>query len=204
MKTFSRSRHALRAFPALAALALALALPAGAAADGCPAQPTAQRFLRWGDLGWYTPLPDSGFESGAAWTLAGGAAVVAGNEPFFIGSPADAHALSLPTGAAGTSAPICLSLGSPTLRLLVRNQGAATARLSVAAVLTDALGARRTVTLGTLLGSAQWAPTPAIAVAPANAVSALAPAQVSFRFTPADGLGRWTVDDVYVDPYGKG
>jgi hypothetical protein len=25
---------------------------------------------------------------------------------------------------------------------------------------------------------------------------------VSFRFAPAGG--RWTIDDVYVDPYGKG
>src|SRR4051794_8431688 len=116
-------RRAVRACLALTALTLSLALPDRAAADGCPAQPTAQRFLRWGDLGLYAPLPDSGFESGAAWTLTGGAAVVSGNEPFFIGAPADAHSLSLPTGAAATSAPICLSLGSPTLRLLVRNQG---------------------------------------------------------------------------------
>jgi hypothetical protein len=36
------------------------------------------------------------------------------------------------------------------------------------------------------------------------AVAALEPQQVSFRFAPADGLGRWTIDDAYVDPYGKG
>jgi hypothetical protein len=202
MKMPYSPRRTLRACLALTALACLFALPERAVADGCPAQPTAQRFLPWGDLGWYASLPDSGFESGTGWSLAGGAAVVSGNEPFFIGSPTDAHALSLPTGAAATSAPMCLTLGSPTLRLLVRNEGNPAARLTVTAVVTDALGVR-TVTLGTLLGSTQWAPTPPVALL-ANAVSALVPSQVSFSFAPADALGRWTVDDVYVDPYGKG
>jgi hypothetical protein len=202
MKTLTLQR-AVRAGLALAALALALFPPASAAASACPAQATAQRFLRWGDLGWYAPLPDSGFESGGAWTLAGGAAVLAGNEPFFIGSPADAHSLSLPSGASAASAPLCLSLGSPTLRLLVRNQGDATARLTVSATITDALGFTRTVTLASLVGSVQWAPSAPVAVL-VDAVSALAPEQISFRFEPADAGGRWTIDDVYVDPYGKG
>jgi hypothetical protein len=197
-------QRTVRARLALAALALALTLPtSAAAATPCPVQPTAQRFLRWGDAGWYAPLPDSGFESGSAWTLAGGAAVVDGNEPFFIGSRADARSLSLPAGASAVSAPLCLQLGSPTLRLLVRNQGATAARLDVSAIVTDALGVRRTVTLAPLVGSADWTPSPPIAVA-VNAVSPLVSQQVSFRFGPADAGGRWTIDDVYVDPYGKG
>jgi len=200
MKTLTQQRT-VRACHVLAVLALALALPTSAAASGCPTQPTAQRFLRWGDPGWYAPLPDSGFESATGWTLAGGATVVDGNEPFFIGSPADAHALSLPSGASAASTPLCLQVGSPTLRLLVRNQGAAAARLTVAAIVTDPLGVRRTITLASLVGSAQWAPSLPIAVL-VDAGSALAPQPVSFRFTPAGG--RWTIDDVYVDPYGKG
>jgi hypothetical protein len=198
-KSVMKSRTCL----VLAALALVLVVPTSAAATACPTQPTAQRFLRWSDPGWYAPLPDSGFESGTGWSLAGGAAVVAGNEPFFIGSPADAHSLSLPGGASAASAPVCLSLGSPTLRLLVRNQGDATARLNVTATVTDALGARRTLTVATLAGAAQWAPSPPVAVL-LNAASPLQPQQVSFAFAPADARGRWTIDDVYVDPYGKG
>jgi hypothetical protein len=202
MKTLTQQRT-VRACHVLAVLALALALPTSAAASGCPTQPTAQRFLRWGDPGWYAPLPDSGFESATGWTLAGGATVVDGNEPFFIGSPADAHALSLSRGASAASAPVCLQLGSPTLRFVLRNQGDATARLKVTAVVTDALGIRRPVPLASLLGSAEWAPSPATLVL-VNAASALEPQQVSFRFAPAGTLGRWTIDDVYVDPYGKG
>jgi hypothetical protein len=37
-----------------------------------------------------------------------------------------------------------------------------------------------------------------------NAVSVLGPQQVSFRFAPAGMPAHWTIDDVYVDPYGKG
>jgi hypothetical protein len=195
-KSVMKSRTCL----VLAALALVLVVPTSAAATACPTQPTAQRFLRWSDPGWYAPLPDSGFESGTGWSLAGGAAVIAGNEPFFIGSPADAHSLSLPSGASAASAPLCLTLGSPTLRLLVRNQGDATGRLTVSAVVSDAAGVRHTVTLASLLASAQWAPTPPIAVLLSAVAAGSRP--VSFRFAPAGG--RWTIDDVYVDPYGKG
>ena len=202
MKT-STPHRAVRACLALTALALGFAPPTSAAASGCPVQPTAQRFLRWADPGWYAPLTDSGFETGAGWTLTGGAAVVDGNEPFFIGSPADAHSLSLSSGASAASTPMCLQLASPTLRLLIRNQGDATARLTVSAIVTDALGARRTVPLTSLLGSAQWAPSPPIPVL-VDAASALQPQQVGFRFTAAGTGGRWTIDDVYVDPYGKG
>jgi hypothetical protein len=72
----------------------------------------------------------------------------------------------------------------------------------VTATISDALGTRRTLTVATLLGSAQWAPSAPVAVL-LNA-SPLGPQQVSFAFAPADAGGRWTIDDVYVDPYGKG
>lgn len=202
MKTFT-PRRAVPACLLLAALALVLALPARASADGCPVQPTAQRFARWGDPGHYAAVPDSGFETGGMWTLAGGATVVDGNEPYYIGSPTDTHSLSLPTGAWAASAPMCLWIGSPTLRLMVRNQGDPTARLAVGAILTDALGVRRRVILAWLPGWDRWAPSPPIPLV-VNTFAAFAPEQVSFVFAPADDRGRWTIDDVYVDPYGKG
>ena len=59
------------------------------------------------------------------------------------------------------------------------------------------------VPLASLPAGAQWAPTPPIAVL-VDAVSALGPQRVSFRVAPANAGGRWTIDDVYVDPYGKG
>ena len=85
--------------PALAGLFLALALllsaPALARAD-CPAQPLDHTFLPWLDPAWYEAAPDGGLEHGATgWTLAGGAAVVDGNETYLDG----AKSLSLPSPA---------------------------------------------------------------------------------------------------------
>jgi hypothetical protein len=188
---------------ACAALAvLGLVLPARADA-ACPAQPLAQRFLHWGDPAWYAALPDSGFEAGGAWTLGGGAAVVAGNEPYFIGTPQDSRSLSLPAGASATSAPFCLGLAHPALRLVLRNQGSPSARLAVSAVLTDAAGVRRTVQIAALPAGSAWDAGPPVAVI-VNLLSSLAPQSVAFRFAPADAGGRWSIDDVFVDPYGKG
>jgi hypothetical protein len=181
-----------------------LALLAPARADAaCPAQPLAQRFVHWGDLAWYAALPDSGFEAGGAWTLGGGAAAVAGNEPYFIGTPQDTRSLSLPAGASATSAPFCLGLGHPALRLVLRNQGAADSRLAVSALFTDAAGVRRTLALGALTAGSAWNAGPPVAVI-VNLLSPLDTQSVAFRFAPADARGRWSIDDVFVDPYGKG
>ena len=59
----------------------------------------------------------------------------------------------------------------------------------------------RTQQIAMLAANGSWAPTPPIAIF-ANALSLVIPQQVRFRFT-ADGA-KWQVDDVYVDPYGKG
>jgi hypothetical protein len=192
----------LRLFACCTLAALGLAAPARADAV-CPAQPLAQRFIQWGDLARYAALPDSGFEAGGAWTLGGGAAVVAGNEPYFIGTRQDSRSLSLPAGASATSAPFCLGLGHPSLRLVLRNQGPSDSRLAVSAVFTDATGARHTLALGALVAGAAWDASAPVAVV-VNILSPLTTQAVAFRFAPADGRGRWSIDDVYVDPYGKG
>jgi hypothetical protein len=182
---------------------LALALPATAAAQaGCPSQPTAQVFMPWSDPGWYAPVSDSGMEARTgAWGLQNSAKFVGGNEPYFVRSRSDAWSLSLSSGASAVSAPMCVSLGHPTLRLFARSANAAGARLQVAVEFTDVTGARRTQEIAVLAGDGGWAPTPPIAIF-ANALSLLVPQQVSFRFTAEDA--KWQIDDVYVDPYGKG
>jgi hypothetical protein len=180
---------------------LLLAPPAGASAGLCPAQPVAQRFLRWSDPAWYAALPGGGFEEGtAAWTLTGGGAVAEGNEPFYIGTPADHRSLQLPHGASGTSPAICVGADHPTLRLLVRNGGPPTAPLTVSAVVSGLTGETRTIPLATLTAR-DWAPTAPIPVTLSVLALAL-PQSVAFRFDAA--RGRWAIDDVYVDPYGKG
>jgi hypothetical protein len=188
----------------LAALAVSILAPAGAQAGGCPAQTVAQRFLPWADPAWYAALPGGGFEpSTPAWTLTGGAATVDGNEPFHIGSPSDARSLRLPAGATGTSPYQCIAADHPTLRLIVRNGGSAAAQLTVSAVVRDASGRSATLPIATIatLATDTWGPSAPIPVA-LNVLGLVAPQSVAFRF---DAVGaEWSIDDVYVDPYGKG
>jgi hypothetical protein len=197
MRTVERVRAVVLIF-----CGLSLPLPASAAAQaGCSPQPAAQVFMPWADPGWYTTVPDGGMETRlGAWSLRDLASFVEGNEPYFVGSSSDAWSLSLPSGASATSAPICVSLGHPTLRLFARS-GKPGRTLRIAVEFTDVTGARRAQQIAMLTAGGAWAPTPPIAIW-ANALSLLIPQQVAFRFTADDA--KWQIDDVYVDPYGKG
>jgi hypothetical protein len=173
----------------LLALALLLVAPALARAD-CAPQPLAHTFLPWLDAAWYEAVPDGALEGGGAgWTLADGAAVVNGNDPYEPG----ASALSLPAGASATTPAMCVDLAHPTLRFFARGGSGA---LVVTALFRDALGLPHELPVGALVAGGDWAPSPVLAIA-GNLLSS----QVAFRFASA---GDWEIDDVYVDPYSKG
>ena len=173
----------------LLALALLFAVPAIARAD-CSPQPLAHTFLPWLDAAWYEAAPNGGLEDGGAgWTLAGGAAVVDGNNPYQPG----ANALSLPAGASATTPPMCVDLAHPTVRFFARG---GSGPLAVTAVFRDALGNEDELPLGTALASPVWAPSAVMPV-----LGNLLSDEVSFRFS---SLGAWRIDDVFVDPYSKG
>jgi hypothetical protein len=187
----------------LGALAI-LALPGPAHAAGCPDQPLARTFQPWLDPAWYVAAPDGGLEAGAdGWTLGGGAAVVAGNEPFYVGDRGDARSLALPPGASATTPEICIGVEHPTLRFFARNTGSAASGLAVSVVFRDLLGEQHSLPVGVIAAGDEWAPTPVVPVI-VNLLSLLGDQQVAFRFTALDDRGEWTIDDVYVDPYKKG
>jgi len=173
--------------------ALALAAPAAKAA-ACPEQPLERTFLPWLDPAWYHPAPDGGFEGSGAWTLSGGAEVVDGNQPFLDGS----QSLALPGGATATTAPICVTVAHPTIRLFARNRGSALAPLMVTVSFRTLLGLELTLPVGVVLGGEQWAPT-----LPLLVVGNLLSREARFKFISAPG-GDWQIDDVEVDPYSKG
>src|SRR3954451_22077002 len=95
-----------------AALGLALTLTTSVASAQAPDHPTppthpvkadpcgytpAKVFAPWHDNKGYVLSENGGFEQGdAGWTLAGGAAVVEGNETFAVGGAGDHQALALP------------------------------------------------------------------------------------------------------------
>jgi hypothetical protein len=178
--------------------------PLVASAPSCVDRAFEQPFLPWADVANYVQAPDAGFEDGGnSWSLSGGAAVVGGNEPFNARGAGDSHSLSLPAGSSAQSSVMCVGLEHPTLRVFHRlSGGSAFSRLQVEVVFEDAQGTVRDLTIGTLSGSS-WAPSTPMAVV-VNLL-ALLPGEhtpVAFRFTPS-GSGTWSVDDVYVDPYGK-
>lgn len=178
-----------------------------ASAPSCDEQPLSKPFTPWLDYADYTPLPGGDFEGGAeGWSLTGGAQVTGGNESFQVSGPGDASSLSVPAGGSATSPTICVGLEHPTMRFFAkRNSGGlldlSTMRVDV--LFESNLGLVNSLPIGTVIGSSNWQPTMPMAVL-AN-ILPLLPGEhtpVAFRFTSLLG-GKWSVDDVFVDPYNR-
>lgn len=202
------------ALTAVSTLVIAGGLAGGAHADllsllpgSCGNQPESQPFTPWHDNNEYTPVPGGSFEAGSApWLLSGGAATVPGNETFYVGSSTDSTSLSLPAGSSATSLPSCTSIYHPTLRLFVQNTGSAQSHLTVDALYPGLLGGVQSTQIGYLTGSASWEPSPQLPLLVDNLLGTLSLDQtvIAFRFAPADSLGHWRIDDVYLDPFARG
>jgi len=194
---------------AAAALALATTAPAAARADasapaGCAEREAAQTFLPWMDPAWYVPAPDGGLEHRAAgWTLLGGATLADGNEPYYVGGADDNRSLDLAPGASATTPSMCIDVEHPTIRFFARNTGAPDAALRVSVVYRDVDGHWQSLAIGLVTAGSAWAPTAALPVT-INLLSLLSDGRAAFRFAPADDRGNWSIDDIYIDPYGKG
>jgi hypothetical protein len=187
--------------------ALAVASPASAGVlvqttTSCDGQALSKPFAPWLDPMSYTLVPGGSMEGGAAgWKLSGGAHVVAGNEPWQVNNSGDSASLRLPAGSSAVSAPICVGLTHPTLRLFARKNSGLLSALAVSVRVPLQAGGTLELPFGVVAAGGRWTPTlPMLFVA--NALPLL-PGQytpVSFRFTPLLG-GDWQIDDVYVDPY---
>jgi hypothetical protein len=194
-----------RRFPATFALALALiplalafgasSVDAGGLGVACP-DPTTQPFRAWSDYANYAQLPDGGFEAGASgWTLAGGAAVVPGNEPFYVRSARDRWSLSLPAGSSATSPPMCIGLLSSKMRFVAGgSKGSVKVQVLYRGLVSSTLGV---FDGGTVSSTGVWAPSPEISML--GGVLPLLTQSVQFRLVATSGSMR--VDDVYLDPW---
>jgi hypothetical protein len=158
-------------------------------------------FTRFGDYRTYALAPGGNFESGTqGWSLAGGASVVAGNEPFYVGGSGHRYALRLPSGASATTSRMCIDETYPLFRMFVRNAGALSGDLNVQVLMHDWSGRTYTAGAGTIeVSSTGWTLSRDLRIAMANRTDG--GTLVSFRFTAAGG--DWTIDDVYVDPYAR-
>jgi hypothetical protein len=207
---FHRMRATLVAVASVAALGASFATSANASVlsllpGSCGVQVESQVFAPWGDQSLYTAVPGGGFEAfSAPWSLAGGAAKVAGNESFNVAG--GSTSLTLPAGSSATSPYSCTSIYHPTLRFFARNTGSASSHLIVQALYPGLLGGTQIATLGQITAGSAWAPSPTMQLLVSNLMGTLSldSTVIAFRFVPADSAGHWSVDDVYLDPYARG
>jgi len=197
--------NSVRKLVAVAAAAFAISAVAAGAAQACDYTGAEQVFKPWGDQHSYVLAPDGGFEANAqGWYLAGGAKTVAGNESFYLNSAGDSRSLALPPGSNATSPPICMSIDTPSFRLVARNSGDPASGLRVEATYA-LLGLVRTKTVSTVYGSASWAPSQQMStvLSLSTIVGTVIPSAIQIRITPLDSGGSWQVDDVYIDPFAR-
>lgn len=193
------SRFALAALVALATTAAIV--PAASAGSllglnndcGSASQP----FAPFGDSRLYTFGSNGGLESGATgWSLAG-AAVVRGNETFYVHSTADKYSLSLPAGATALTPQLCMGTTSTVLRFFDRSGNSGSLRVRV--VLRDALGSIVAVLDWTTINaSSSWRPSPSLLNLD-SLFGLLGVSSIQLKFTSLSGTTQ--VDDVYVDPW---
>jgi hypothetical protein len=203
----------------IAAVPLLLAAPAAHAAGGpvrhaamlsplhtvCQSEALEQPFANWGDDASYFLTRDGDVGDAAAWEL-DGAQVNPENNPFSTHGD-QPSSLQIDTGQSATTADVCVSLEDPTMRFFARDVGADAGVLHVDVIYQDAYGEQIETEIGHVdsTAGADWAPSPIVDLtAPLVDVLGNDLTPVQFRFwTDGDG-GSWLVDDVYVDPYGKG
>ena len=166
---------------------------------GCPGVTYTQPFSSWGDNGSYFLMPGGSFEGTNSWSLSGGAQVVSGNEPFFLNSKSDSHALLLPPGSAATTPATCLAALSLNFRLVGKSSDESGVHVDIYA--SGLLGlVRLPVGMNIALGTS-WAPSGQITLLLQNvlALTNLGKTSIYFRFSPI-GSATVQLDDVYVDP----
>jgi hypothetical protein len=176
-----------------------------ASGPSCDGQILEQPFLAWGDPAAYVLAPDGGLEAGGAgWALSNGAAVVDGNEPFYVHADSDSRSLALPPGSSATSGSMCIGVEHSDMRIVTRNTGSLSSTLAVDVVYRSVSGHVRSRRIGELVAGSDWAPSVPVTLG-VNRLAGLPPygneLTAGFRFTPLGEGGDWQVDDVYVDPW---
>ncbi|MGA2928879.1 MAG: hypothetical protein ABSG43_23385 [Solirubrobacteraceae bacterium] len=193
----------------LAAAAVATTLLIGVApgtagaSTACTSGPQSTPFAQFGDEALYSPIPGGSFESGAAgWSLTN-AEVASGNESYEVAG--GSHSLAIQPEGVAVSPVFCVTPADPTVRFFARQTSGNSASLNVSLRWTDATGASHRAALGSVDGTSSWQPTPILRLA--TAVPVWPPSQsvaVQLAFKPKQSGGAWAIDDVYMDPQGRG
>jgi hypothetical protein len=157
-------------------------------------------FSRFSDSHAYYGFANNGFESGSSgWSLAGGAYVGSGNEPWFVNGWGS-RSLVLPPGASATSPSFCINLLDPAIRAFAKSAGAS-GNLQVQVVFHGLTGNLTGIlNVGSLAPGnySTWQPTDRVSSALALP---LLTSYAQIRVTSTARSGNWQVDDAFVDPY---
>jgi hypothetical protein len=154
-----------------------------------------------GDTRAYYAVPNNGLESGSTgWTLARGAKVVQGNEPWYVSGPGKSSLL-LPPGSSALSPAACIGLLDPTLRFFALSAGA-NRPLNVQVQFRGLTGNLLGVLDFDNLSPAAYGQWGASDDVPSllGGVPLLTSSFV-VRFTATQSTGSWQIDDLYVDPW---
>ena len=200
-------RSFIRSFVRLAVLGAAVAAFApGSAQAGLlttgPAETcdpnVGKPFAPWGDEAYYILVGGGSFEGMNSWKLRDGAAIVRGNEPFYVRGPGN-RSLYLPAGASATSPTTCFVFADWHLRLFARNVSGQYGAIKVEVLVPSLLGVLSILDGGVITADGRWKPSPRIGLLVSNATSFLGTKAVAVRLTAA--RAGFQVDDVYLDPY---
>jgi hypothetical protein len=151
------------------------------------------------DAGYYWLLPGGSFEGAlTGWTLSGGAARVAGSEPYAATGSLGAWSLSLPAGSSVQTPFNCVDGADTYFRFFALNK-ATTATITVSVVYTIA-GVQTAFAVGSVSGDSKWEPSTAMHTGGriASKLTGTGTAQMALRFTASGGTSQ--IDDIFVDP----
>ena len=167
---------------------------------GCSYPAAAQTFARWGDPHQYVPIGGGSFEGFGTWTLSGGAKIVSGNEPFYLGSATDSHSLVLPPGSSALTPGVCLTVLTPTMRFVGSSSDGSALRVTL--YTKTLLGLVQLPTFGTIDLSSDWDASETTQFLLQNVLGLinLNQANIYFKFTPV-GSATVRIDDAYLDPF---
>jgi hypothetical protein len=186
----------------LATLVSTAALVTGAPAHAslvnlgtCNSSTLSQPFLPWADFSSYELAP-GGDGSLTGWSLTSGAQQVSGGEPWDVSGTAT-NSLSLPAGGVATAPQTCVDAAYPTLRFFsVAGTPGSSAEVSVVYNGTS-------IPVGFVVPGMSWEPS--LPMPTLSAIPGLlngGTANVQLQFTGVSGTVE--IDDVYVDPMGRG
>jgi len=181
------------------AAALFVAAPAAASGATCVYGPTSQAFGQFGDTNRYYLAPNGGFEGALTWLKSGPVSQDTANDPFRLTGTSDKKSLRLGSGGSVTTPLMCISPETPHLRFVAKAAGSGQldvdVRYWVNGQVTDSSS-------GSVSPSdhATWAPSRTVDLK----TDKLLPGQTGLVTVTFRSQGDWLIDDVLVDPWGRG